>query len=267
METVDEDEIDNADDVPMGRDSYEVAPAKLNIYEDKVPMVSCVVQTFQKQRSDKPFVVLLDSGSGVSWWNSKSLPKGCVPKVGDAIHSATLAGKMTSNRTVKLEHINFPEFFKTRVIDEFECRVFEADCRYDAIIGRDLMAQIGMILDFKDQKVTWDGVSVDMKKWINPSWTKTKDGSLIKEPSLAEQLFWDALEEDLLDDDTYPTCDMTDDGSLDDGFGPEDGNEHADCSFDEDDTPRVEEVYNEDGTIKESKYESADIDKIVRGCT
>ena len=131
METVDEDEIDNADDVPMGRDSYEVAPAKLNIYEDKVPMVSCVVQTFQKQRSDKPFVVLLDSGSGVSWWNSKSLPKGCVPKVGTAIHSATLAGKMTSNRTVKLEQINFPEFFKTRVIDEFECRVFEADCCYD----------------------------------------------------------------------------------------------------------------------------------------
>ena len=31
VETVDEDEIDNADDVPMGRDSYEVAPAKLNI--------------------------------------------------------------------------------------------------------------------------------------------------------------------------------------------------------------------------------------------
>ena len=49
VETVDEDEDENADDVPMGRDSYEVAPAKLNIYEDKVPMVSCVVQTFQKQ--------------------------------------------------------------------------------------------------------------------------------------------------------------------------------------------------------------------------
>ena len=105
---------------------------------------------------------------------------------------------MTSNRTVKLEGISFPEFFKTRMIDEFKCRAFDADCRYDAIIGRDLMAQIGMILDFKDQRVTWNGVSVDMKKWINPSWTKTKDGSLIKEPSLAEQPFWDALEEDLL---------------------------------------------------------------------
>ena len=90
---------------------------------------------------------------------------------------------------------------------------------------------------------------------------------MVKEPSLAKQLFWDALEEDLLDDDTYPTCDMTDDGSLDDGFGPEEGNKHADCSFDDDDTPRVEEVYNEDGTIKESKYEGADIDRIVRGCT
>ena len=49
VETVDEDENENANDVPMGRDSYEVALAKLNIYEDKVPMVSCVVQTFQKQ--------------------------------------------------------------------------------------------------------------------------------------------------------------------------------------------------------------------------
>ena len=31
VETVDEDENENVDDVPMGRDSYEVAPAKLNI--------------------------------------------------------------------------------------------------------------------------------------------------------------------------------------------------------------------------------------------
>ena len=54
----------------------------------------------------------------------------------------------------------------------------------------------------------------------------------------------------LLDDDTYPTCDMMDDGSLDDGFEPEEGNEHADCPFDDDDTPRVEEVYNEDGTTR-----------------
>ena len=46
---------------------------------------------------------------------------------------------------------------------------------------------------------------------------------------------------------------MTDDGSLIDGFEPEEGNKHADCSFDDDNTPRVEEVYNEDGTIKESK--------------
>ena len=95
VETVD-DEI--ADDVPKGRDSYEVAPAKLNIYEDKVPMVSCVVQLFQKQQSGKPYVVLLDSGSSCSWWNGKSLPKGCVPKVGSAINSSTLAGKMTSRR-------------------------------------------------------------------------------------------------------------------------------------------------------------------------
>ena len=50
---------------------------------------------------------------------------------------------------------------------------------------------------------------------------------MVKEPSLAKQLFWDALEEDLLDNDTFPTCDMTDDRSLDDGFEPEDGNEHA----------------------------------------
>ena len=84
-------------------------------------MVSCVVQLFQKQQLGKPFVVLLDSGSSCSWWNGKSLPKGCVPKVSSAINSSTLESKMTSNWTVKLEGISFLEFFKTRVIDDVKC--------------------------------------------------------------------------------------------------------------------------------------------------
>ena len=67
------------------------------------------------------------------------------------------------------------------------------------------------------------------------------------------------LEADLEDDDTYPTCDMTD-CSLDDKFdNSEIGNDHAEDT---------EDMYaSMDGDINELKYETAEIDKVVRSCT
>ena len=116
-------------------ESYELADkkTKMNTHVDHVPMASCLVQTFQNQPNKKPFVVLFDSGSSHSWWNGKSLPKGCVPSRAAPIASSTLAGQMTSGQQVRLEGITFPEFFSKRTYGQMEAHVFHTDCRYDAI--------------------------------------------------------------------------------------------------------------------------------------
>ena len=80
----------------------------------------------------------------------------------------------------------------------------------------------------------------------------------IPEPTVAEQLFLNLLEADLKDDDTLPTCDMTDDDcSLNDEFGSDYGNDYID-------DPKL---YATNTSINESKYETANIDKVVRACT
>ena len=90
--------------------------------------------------------------------------------------SLTLAGEMDSSLTVQLQGLSFPEFFKKRTMD-LECRVFQSYCRYDAIIGRDLMSEIGVKLDFKNKLVQWDGMSVDMKVYERSYERKFGDGT------------------------------------------------------------------------------------------
>jgi hypothetical protein len=119
-------------------------------------MALCMVGAMMKHVVRKPLVVLFDSGSSHTWWNIKSIPGGVVPRKVDSSSSLTLAGPMQSNLEVTVEDVTFPEFFKTRRIGKVEARVFTAECCYDAIIGRDLLRELGMNLDFKNNKMTWD---------------------------------------------------------------------------------------------------------------
>ena len=216
----------------MGHESYEVASKNINVNTDKVPLATCVIQFINKQALKKPILVLFDSGSSSTWISASALPKGCVPKKCDEIKSTTLAGTMKSNQEVSLDRIVFPEFFKTRVVDTIQARVFHAPCRYDCIIGRDLLTDIGMTLDFKNLKMSWDECHVPMREFSSLIKPRKNDGFFKgPEPTVAEQLYYDALEEDLEDDDTLPTCDSTD-CSEDDYFLNDDdefdqGNDHA----------------------------------------
>lgn len=223
-------------------------------------MASCLVNALNKQVSRKPYIVLFDSGSTCSWWNAKSLPPGCVPRKVQAISSSTLNGKMSSNLEVDLENVVFPQFFKTRRLSKFSARVFTTHCRYDAIIGRDIMSEMGLVLNFKKQCMSWDECHVPMDAYPQ-EYSHDKDGNAIKEPSPAEQLFMNCLEEDLEDDNTLPTCDMTDCSSVN-------LNDDLD-EFDIGDEQAVDNDLYAQGASKiaESKYDTADIDQVVRSCT
>ena len=105
-----------------------------------------------------------------------------------------------------MDGITFPEFFKTRKIDTVEARVFHADCRYDAIIGHDMLSEMGLMLDFKNNKMSWDECHVPMRPFPTSNAAK---GNFSADPSPAEQLYMDMMEADLEDDDTLPTCDRT----------------------------------------------------------
>ena len=206
--------------------------------------------------SRQPYIVLFDSGSSHTWWNAKSIPKGCVARKVEPSTSSTLNGTMESSLEVTIKDLIFPEFFKTRKLQDLEARLFHTDCRYDAIIGRDALKEMGVALDFKNQTMKWDDCIVDMKQF--PS-TKTSIHG-VKDPTPAMQLYLNDLEADLEDDATLPTCCSTDDedDDFDDDYDSfQQGNDQAVDS----------DLYQGDRTINESKYENADINQVVRSCT
>ena len=109
---------------------------------------------------------------------------------------------------------------------------------YEAILGIEVLKEMGIVLHFKNAP------------------PQKQDP---REPSFAEQLFLDTLEANLEDDDTLPTCDLTED--------------------EEDDFPDDEEPFSDRGSdhavgkdlysysINVSKYKTADIKQVVRSCT
>ena len=99
--------------------------------------------------------------------------------------------------------------------------------------------------------MSWDDCHVTMRPFPSTETKKTVPGQR-PEPTLAERLYLDLLEAELEDDNTLPTCDLTEadeDDFLNDEFY-EDSEQENDHS----------EMYQADKKqINVSKYETADI--------
>ena len=129
--------------------------------EDYAPYTSAQIYGMQGQRvSTEPMVVLLDGGSHSTWMSRKILPPGCNPKTIGDYTGATLAGNFTTSQEVRCDSMILPEFFRNRTITDVDCKIFNAECRCDMIIGRDALSRMGMIFNHKDRTMTWDGQTI-----------------------------------------------------------------------------------------------------------
>ena len=95
---------------------------------------------------------------------------------------------------ITVENVTFPEFFRKRRLLEIEALLesFSTPCRYDAILGREILQEMDIVLNFKNETMKWDDSIVPMK--MSP---QKQD---LREPSFVEQLLPNALEADLDDD-------------------------------------------------------------------
>jgi hypothetical protein len=113
------------------------------------------------QESNRNMLVLFDPGSTSTWISSNKLPEGTKGDEVPPLVGVTIAGQFNSNKTVELTNRCFPEFYRTRYFSSYKVRVFETSCHYDMIIGRrDMLRAMGLIVDFKDNLLTWDDENV-----------------------------------------------------------------------------------------------------------
>lgn len=180
-------------------------------------------------------LALLDSGSSHTFVRRSALPANCEPLQGPERKSSTLAGPMTSSHVVHLKHTMFPEFYKSRFVENITAQVFDTPCRYDLIIGRDVLRAMEIKMDFSTSKVTCDESHIPMRLFPQAPNDDAR---------LAEQLLDDVLNDHLYNDEAAEV--LSSDTTTD---------------LDEDDPDGYKAK-----TIKHSRYEGADIEDVVDKC-
>ena len=153
-----------------------------------------------------------------------------------------MAGSLTSNRVVTVQTLRLPEFHRSRSIPNHDFRVFHTSCRYDMIIGRDLLSIFGIDLDFNTQTMTIDGAVVVMRPF--PSIPQHDP----HHPTVAEMLLYELAEPDLWNDET----------PLSDDDPP---TAHKSASADEPE----HDVFAT--AIKTNDYAKTDLQSVVSSCT
>jgi len=76
---------------------------------------------------------------------------------------STLAGTFTSKEQVCVEELVLPEMNSKQVLPKLGAKVFDADCRYDMILGRDALRAFGVTLNFEEETITAGGVLRKMR--------------------------------------------------------------------------------------------------------
>ena len=168
--------------------------------DNKIPSTLLVCRKIQNQESFVPMKILFDTGGSNTMIHERCLPLGATPSLlpNGNMKFQTVAGILSSTREVYLEDVVFPEFDKTKRINGTRAYVFNSNCNYDMIIGRDILNKIGLTLCFETKEMKWLDSVVPMKThnfWQTPLsyfWALDDDGEEEILESLATTKILDA---------------------------------------------------------------------------
>jgi hypothetical protein len=107
--------------------------------------------------------ILLDSGSSGSIVVEKFVQK-LRMKHDSTTTWETKGGTFHTTKRCKTSFV-LPEFFRNKAVEwEFHVDSTPGPHKYDMIIGRDLMSELGITLNFGDSTMTWDESTISMKE-------------------------------------------------------------------------------------------------------
>jgi hypothetical protein len=130
------------------------------IQSDLVPILFARICTSMGKPKPRTIRILLDSGASASIFKLKYLTKLRL-KCNETTMWTTAAGNFTTSRISKVQ-FTMPELYDDRII-EWKVHVAKDTGVYDAVIGRDLLRELGITLNFKDNTVTWDNSTIHMR--------------------------------------------------------------------------------------------------------
>ena len=104
---------------------------------------------------------LFDSGATECMCNKQVLPRNIEIHTTTQQSMITTQGAFQCNEYVFLKDIGFPEISLSRKIKQVKCFLFDSKAvRYDVILGRKFMKQVGIDLSFTSSTLTWCGDTI-----------------------------------------------------------------------------------------------------------
>ena len=125
------------------------------------PIVFAMLNTRVGKPKTKVIRVLLDSGSSGTVIH-EDLVKHLRVSKSTPTRWSTAAGKLQTDKVVRKLRFILHEFDTKKVI-EWSAHVTKVKFNYDLIVGRDLLQELVLVLDFKEEEIQWDGQSIPMK--------------------------------------------------------------------------------------------------------
>lgn len=132
---------------------------------DLVPATTAVAKHVQGRHCSRLLRALLDSGSSHTLIHQRVLGESTEPTISNYPRTAIgPGGEFDSSKTVSISGLRLPEFSNSRSLAHVQATVFNAKaCRYDIVIGRDVLSQTGILLDFVQSKAIWHDRSIEFK--------------------------------------------------------------------------------------------------------
>ena len=216
--------------------------------QDLIPTTFIVPRLIEKVPFGLPLTVLLDSGSMSTWINQRCLPHHIHGRTVPAITGSTMAGTFKSTKELILSNMVLPELRRNTYLPKCPARIFNADCRYDMILGRDTLCYLRITLDFAQNLIKAPGMHISMKPFpsIPPS----------QFSALAINLIPNHID-NFLSDDSH--------SSNDDAMTPDDASENKELEqYPTSTTPDEPDIHAQ---ILPSNYDPADLRFVAQACT
>ena len=183
--------------------------AKKRRHDKKIPSINVLMNSTLGAKQPVLVTALLDSGGSECLINEKAAKKLRI-RTDEKQVWRTAAGTFSTRGRTKVK-FKFLELREQSLI-EWDMHVTPNDMHYDMIIGRDLLTELGIKLDFDNLCIEWKGSEVPMRS-IDDNIKKTffvKDSSSLDEAT--ERIKWilEAKYEPANIDEEIKQCDYLD---------------------------------------------------------
>ena len=74
-----------------------------------------------------------------------------------------MAGEFNSSQHISLQHFTLPELAPKITLPSLDACVFQAPCRYNMIIGRDILRHFQIVLNFHNNEIKTDTHTIPMR--------------------------------------------------------------------------------------------------------